>query len=440
MKKEIIWSKIFRTNSVLLYITLFLTIFFLTNHRQNKVDNYGCEICGDKAGYFSYLPATFFYGFNANSYPEQFDELHGNGFKLDYDKDRLVTKFTSGIAIMQAPFYSLGIVVSNMFSLNKDPYSSYYMVFINLGAAFWVVLGLFFFRRWLNYYVDEWSSLLTMLVVFFGTNLYYYTIDESLMSHLYSFTLFSIVLFSLHNFFRLRQTKFFVLFSLTLALAILVRPTNVLFVPIAVLLDVKNREILFSRVKLFFSVKRISILVVFLLVVFLPQLMYWIYTHGELLPWTYGDEGFTNWNNPHLAIVWFSPQSGLFPYTPLILLSLFSLGVMFKNKTGNASLIFGTFIVVSYILASWITPQFGFCNFGKRPMIEFFPILLLPLAYCFKHFMSFRKTMRFILVVSVLACVWYNISLTSVFNTCFWGGNWEWGKFFMMMDGQPPVI
>ena len=184
-------------NSRWFYVVLFLLIFILINVRQKIVTNFNCEICADKAGYYMYLPAIFQYGFKVDNYPEKLDEQHGNGFRIDKVNNKIITKFTCGVALLQFPFYSFGTLIAKVFSLNVLPYSFYYLFFINIGAAFYIVLGLYFMRKWLNYYVDDISSFLTILIIFFGTNLYYYTLDESLMTHLYSFSLFSALLYGL---------------------------------------------------------------------------------------------------------------------------------------------------------------------------------------------------------------------------------------------------
>jgi len=431
-----VFAKRCHENSIGFYGLLFLVILVLMNVRQKNVTNFDCEVCSDKAGYFMYLPATFHYGFQAENYPKSISEEHGNGFQLDHENNRVLNKYTCGIAMLQAPFYGTGVLISKVFSINADPFSSFYLFFINIGAAFYLVLGMFFLRKWLNYYVENSTSLLTILVIFFGTNLYYYSVDESLMTHLYSFALFSIILYSLKTYFETKRFRNFLIFCTALALAILIRPTNFLFVVIALLLDLESISTLKDRLIALLSIKNILTGIVVLALVFLPQLLYWKYTYGTFVLWTYGEEGFTLWNNPRFATVWFSPQGGLFTYTPIILLSLAFTFVMYKRKVGNSLLVLSTFLIISYMFASWANPYFGFCNFGKRPMIEFLPILMLPIAYMFKFYSSFKKGVRYSMSILVLLCVYYNLSLTAGFDTCFQGSTWDWDIFYALLDSS----
>ena len=418
-------------NSKWVYITLFLLILLLTNSRQAKNTNFACEICSDKAGYYMYLPAVLHMGFEAKNYPKDFDHAHGDGFHLENGK--VITKFTCGIALLQAPFYIAGALVAKTFSLDVLPYSNYYMFFINIGAVFYLVLGLYFLRKWLNYYVDDISSFWTILVLFFGTNLYYYTIDESLMSHMYSFSLFSILLYALKTFFETKKFNYFLLFIIPLSFAILIRPTNILFAPFALMIDVNRLDVLKSKLILLLRPKYlISAAFIFFLIIS-PQMFYWKFAFDKYLVWSYVGESFSYWDDPQFAIVWFSPQSGLFTYTPIVLLSLAFGVVMFIKKEPNALLVFCSFFIVSYLCAAWSNPYFGGCNFGKRPMVEYLPLLMFPIAYLFEYSKSYSIKLRYILLAATLLLAYYNYALFTIFDTCFFGDTWDWKTFGLLL-------
>ena len=381
-----------------------------------------------------YLPATFQLGFDSKNYSYGFDSKHGDGFFIDRKNDKVITKFTCGLALLLSPFYCLGSIIDKIFSLNKFPYSNYYLFFISIGAAFYSTLGLFFLRKWLNYYVDTINSFLSIIIIFFGTNLYYYTLDESLMSHMYSFSLFSALLFGFKAFIETTKYKYFILFCITLSLAVLIRPTNVFFVFIALFLDVNSIEKLKAKLLLLFRPTYFfSGLLIFVLII-LPQLFYWKFAYGQYIIWTYKDEGFFKWNDPQFLVVWFSPKGGLFPYTPILILSLIFSVVMLIKKEMNAALILFTFFMTSYMCASWCNPYFGGgCTFGKRPMIEYLPIIMLPISYMIKYWKSYPKIIRSIVFYSTIILIYYNQALFGAFNTCFWGDTWEWAKFGLLL-------
>ncbi|MFT5878901.1 MAG: hypothetical protein ACI8SA_002772, partial [Dokdonia sp.] len=96
---SVIWEWVIRSKSM--YFWLFVLTVLLTNLRQNVVTKFDCEICSDKARYFMYLPAAFYYGFEASQFPKDKGQRTGNGFYLDSIENKTITKFTSGIAILQ---------------------------------------------------------------------------------------------------------------------------------------------------------------------------------------------------------------------------------------------------------------------------------------------------------------------------------------------------
>lgn len=420
------------------YLAYFLVVLLLINGRQRLFTNFSCEICSDKAGYYMYLPAAFHMGFTAENYPQDFDHAHGDGFYLDRQQNKVITKFSCGVALLQAPFYAAGAVISKVFALQAAPYSYYYLFFISIGAALYSALGFFFCRKWLGYYTAPRYAFTIAAIAFSGTNLFYYTLDETLMSHLYSFTLFAGVLYGTKAYKEKKQWKYFLLLATCFSFAVLIRPTNILFACCILLLDAGNLAGLAERLRLIFTIRNCAAGIFIFLLVTLPQLIYWKFAFGHYVVWSYKDEGFTNWDRPRLLTVWFSPQSGLFPYTPLLLFS-FALAVfMAIKKIPNAWLVLFVFFAVSYMCAAWHNPFFGECNFGKRPVVEYIPLLLFPLVYIFNA--PFSKTAKQLTVAIIILCIYYNQALFSAFDTCFFGGTWDWKGFFALLVKGLPVI
>lgn len=427
MKNRLLSTLKFLTITRITFILLFLLTFWQIQKRQERITNFDCEICSDKAGYYMYLPAVFQMGFNADAYPEGYDLKRGYGF---YMKDnKMVTKFTSGMAILLSPFYATGAVIAQFFSIKAHPYSNYYLFFINIGAAFYMILGLYYLNKFLNYYFNKTSSFLTVMLMFFGSSLYYYAVDETLMSHMYSFSLFSIMLFAIKAFYETNRFKFFLLFAVAFSFAVLIRPTNVLFGVFTLFLDVNSWESLKANCISIFRRKNILIGIIVLFLILLPQMFYWKFAYGKYIVWSYEGEGFTNWYKPRMIYNWFSPQSGFFIYTPIALLSLFFAVVMVVKKQKNSLLVIAAFLISSYMCSSWHLVNFGGCNFGKRPMVEFLPLILFPLGYMLNSMSSFKWYVNTLIVAVVLFCVSYTLILFRGFNTCFFGDEWEWSEF-----------
>lgn len=415
-----------------IFILLFFLVALFTNMRQNVVTNYNCEICSDKAGYFMYLPASFYYGFNASEFPENSDVKTGNGFHLDYEKNIVVTKFTIGVAAMQAPFYGIGFLIDKVFSLRNTPFSKYYLVWVSIGSSFYLVLGLFYLHSILAQFYSKKTAKITALLCFFGTNLLYYTIDENLMSHLYSFTLCCLLIFTLIRFIRVKNQLFYIITLAVYALAILVRPTNALFGPLALGIAMLSNGYSLSDLLKLITINRVLIGLMVFLILFTPQMVYWKYAFDNWVVWSYDGESFSNAATPFFFEVWFSPQGGLFTYTPILFLSIIvGVYLVFSKKTiGWIVLI--TFLTVSYLCASWHTPFFGECNFGKRPFVEFYSIMMFPIAFLIEKLQSNKALQKPIWFI-ILLFVYFNLSITGVFDTCFYGEIWGWNAYFEML-------
>ncbi len=380
-----------------------------------------------------YLPATFHYGYEAAAYPQKFDIQHGSGFVLDTVNNKIVTKFTSGVALLQVPFYLVGAFIAETFSIDEQPYSRFYLIFMDIGLAFYCTMGLFFFKKWIEYYTSSRTGFIAMLVIFFSTHLYYYTLDENLMSHAYSFALMSGSLYAMKSWMNTNKQKYFVMFVSMVAVATLIRPTNILFGLIGFFLDVKSWQEGIAKFKSIFMFRNVVISALVFLLIFLPQLMYWKFAYGNFIVWSYSNEGFENWNDPWFLSVWFSPQSGLFPYTPILIVALVLAVYGMYRKKSNAFLVLITFMLVSYMCAAWINPFFGSCNFGKRPFVEYLPILMLPIAWAIHGISRRSKRLQWGFYSMLLLFAYYNIGLFGAFDTCFIGTTWDWSAFNQLL-------
>jgi hypothetical protein len=101
----------------------------------------------------------------------------------------------------------------------------------------------------------------------------------------------------------------------------------------------------------------------------------------NLMVWSYPGEGF-RFSEPFFASFLFSFQNGTFIYTPLLLAVVFSAFLLLKNQeyrhVGILSL--ATFTVVVYVMSCWWIWHFD-SIFGSRVLIEYFPILFIPMAF-----------------------------------------------------------
>jgi len=391
------------------------------------------DIWADRAGYYIYLPATFIYHFETRKIPADLDIKTGAGFSIDTNRNKIETKYTYGVALMEMPFFLSAKLVSHTFGMNDEyGFSNVYSRMLNLAAVLYLILGLWLLKKFLDHYFSQQITLFVILLIFIGTNLFYYSIIEGTMSHVFSFCLFSLYLLSLKKFFKTGLYRYFIWLSAAFSLAVLIRPTNALLLIFFFFWDVTGRVQIANRFKQFLRPTFIIPFIVILFVTFLPQMIYWKYLSGNWLHFSYRNEGFLNWQNPMILEVLFSPVNGLFLYTPLAIFFLAGIIIMIVRKKINGWLISATFIVLTYICASWKMWYFG-CSFGQRSFVEYYTILAVPFGF---FITSIFRIDKFYVRSLVFFFIFLFVSFNLVFflrvwkyDTCYFGSTWDWDHY-----------
>ncbi|HNY02189.1 MAG TPA: hypothetical protein PKG48_06370 [Bacteroidales bacterium] len=405
-----------------------LLLAFRMNFKDGKPAGNGV-FASDKSIYYVYLPATFIYGWDVNRFPHRCDTLY-RGFILDYKKGKVVNKMTCGVAILWTPFFLATHTIAKVFALQPDGFSLFYQKMALIPPVFFLLLGLFFLRRFLGRYFTGFVPWAVVLTVFTATNLWYFSLAEGLMSHVHSFFLFALFLYLLKRFIdgESRSYRLFAWLCLVFALAVLIRPTNVIITLWFLLLDVKTGHDVLRRLRILL---RPSWLLTFLGVTFLvllPQMIYWKYVSGHFLHYSYGNEGFINWKNPVILPVWFSPFNGLFAYNPAVLFFVAgALWMVFRRKQ-NGRLIVLTFLLVTYMAGSWHMWFFG-GSYGARPFIEYYTLLSVGLGWmltwAFRHP---NHLYRATLLLMLVGCSWFNLRMID-HNYWYNGSTWDWDEY-----------
>jgi hypothetical protein len=414
---------------------LALTWFF---HKDATRFTDKTEMWSDRAGYYIYLPATFFYHFDTHRMPADLDIATGAGFSTDTVKNKLETKYTYGVALMVSPFFFTAALVSRIAGFDdENGFSMLYMRMMSLAAVFYLILGLWFLRKFLHFYFPPAVTWFVITLIFLGTNLFYYALIDGMMSHVYSFFLFALFLFALKKFLLTGEYRFYIILATSFALAVLIRPTNILLGSLFFLWDAGDKSEWMRRVKQFMKPAYILVLAALLFTLFLPQLVYWKYLSGHWLHFSYRGEGFANWNHPKVAEVLFSPVNGLFPYTPLVLLFVAGIFIMLFRKKGNGWLIAGLFGIVTIICASWKMWYFG-CSFGQRSFIEYYTIMAVPFGWFATTLFNTRKTLAAVLLFFlVLLFAYINLGFTFSlyrFERCYYGSTWDWDHYHRSLE------
>jgi hypothetical protein len=339
----------------------------------------------DVAYYYLYLPSVFVYGDlgKMDFYPAKVKEYHINFEHPTYElypqqTGRLTNKYAVGVAVCQMPFFLLAhayCVTSGNYP--ADGFSIPFKFSMVIATLIWVIAGLFVLRKLLLLYYSENAAAVTLLLVAFATNLYFYTVDNVGMSHPFSFALCAFLCYGTARVYSEEKAKYFLLAAGALGMLAIVRPVNALMVLIPVLWPMQaaaGRRADFLKRNKWPVVAGAALCVA---VCFL-QFGYLKYTSGNWLHFSYQEEGFTF---PYSEI-WgglFSYRKGWFVYTPLALLMMAGLVPMWIRNKPMSVLILLFLAVFWYVIFAWHEWWYG-ASFGSRPMVDIYALLALPLA------------------------------------------------------------
>jgi hypothetical protein len=203
------------------------------------------------------------------------------------------------------------------------------------------------------------------------------------MTHVYSFALITLYLYTLFTFFRSGQGKWFVLTCFLFGLIVLIRPVNAL----VVLLIPAMASLAYTRLRAHFQLSSLlsrhtifGLLVLLVLFSLLPLL--WYAQTGQWIVYTYGEEGF-NFAHPHFLSILFSYNRGWFIYTPIALVSLAGFAGLAKyNKRAFTWILFFLLLFI-YVASSWWMWYYA-SKCGQRIFVDILAIPAILLLFLYK--------------------------------------------------------
>src|SRR5690606_154748 len=115
----------------------------------------------------------------------------GNGFLLDTETGIVSTKYSYGVALLQAPFFLGAHIYAKITGTYADGYGQPYRNAVNIAGVFYLIFGLLLLYKFLRFQFKSTISFITVALILLGTNVFHYGVYETGMSHIYSFFLFS---------------------------------------------------------------------------------------------------------------------------------------------------------------------------------------------------------------------------------------------------------
>jgi hypothetical protein len=366
-------------------------------------------IISDGKGYYAYLPAAIIYhDLNLGFFDTIEKKYYDKDTKYDYrtgSDGKVIDKYFCGVSVLQLPFFLTGHLITKISGGVADGYSKWYAILMCIGAIFYLGIGLVYLRKLLKMFGAEIGiASFVVAVIVFGTNLFYYTLFEPCMSHVYSFAIVTIFLVYAKKWMDSGKKKYVLYSAFLLGMIILIRPVNgmiILWLPFAA----GSFNLFFKRIKeIFYSPNVLSASVIlFLYVISIQFTIYYLET-GHFFINAYGTEKF-DFLNPEICNFLFSYKKGLFVYLPITFISLFGFIPMWKQDKFRAIYLFIMLFLFIYILSCWWMWYYG-GSFGTRVMVEFLPLFAILLFYLIRslNLKIVRTSLISLVVIVTLFC------------------------------------
>jgi hypothetical protein len=353
--------------AIFITLAIFLLKFCLT----------GFGVFGDGIGYYSPLRSLLFDGdlkvLNEHEFYSQSASIFGGGVRstgtgVEY------SKYTIGMGLILLPFFAIGHLVAvalGLMGVNVEangltwPYELFYC----LGSIGLGITGLWLSYRTARHYFSPTACAIAVGGIWFASPLTYYLLIEVSMSHAVSQFLISLFLYFCITKPWQKERRLQVLLGGILGMAALVRPQDILFIIVPVLIgwlgieensNPQLKKINFRDLLRFQYLNAIALILVVTLLMQLPQLLIYIWQYGGLSRIPYLEEGKArgyggsfHWFQPEIFKVLFSGYRGLFTWHPLTLLAVIGLGLLARKMTRLACILLIAVGLQVYVISAW---------------------------------------------------------------------------------------
>ena len=394
-------------------LTVILLISFMTGVmlREKHWKDERRVIEWDAISYYAYLPAAFIYNDLSLGYADNYKGPHKLIVWPDKGPEgKYVIKTSMGLSILWSPFFLAGHVIALVTGADSGGYSPPYKFFLLVSALFFLTIGLVFLRRILLQHSSDTVTALVLAAFVTGTNLYWYTLYQGTMSHVYSFALISAFIWYSIKWHcpEIKGPWPAIRLGLLFGIITLIRPTNIVIILIFLLYGVDSAENLRRRFRETLGDYRLlAVATIAALAVWVPQMIYWKEMTGQWLYFSYGSNERFFFGDPAIIKGLFSWRKGLFIYTPLMVFAFSGIITLWKQKSPHA-LAVTVFVPLNiYIIFSWWCWWYG-GGFGQRAFIDSYALMAVSSAsllsagiYAVKKWVRGSVVAAFILLTSL---------------------------------------
>tara|TARA_Y100001936_G_scaffold67751_2_gene66745 strand:- start:688 stop:2292 length:1605 start_codon:yes stop_codon:yes gene_type:complete len=408
-----------KSKKILVFLFYFLLPLLFMKIDYRFIETFNC--CQDDHDYYSHAE-TIAIDFDLN-YDNQF-----LGFETErYNNNgKVAPKGFIGTGIFSSPFLFIGNFFESLFNFSNNVFNLRIAIY-SLSSIFYFYFTIYLMTKVFDILNIRFSPNL-LFVIFFGSGISYFAFERFSMSHIYeAFSITLIIYLSVNFYKKTGDSKNYYSFLIPLAtfLSFSVRWVNyfIFFIPLIIKLLfneklLSNNQIL--KNKYFYASYGISILLfqylnylTYGIVTFNPQDIYG--KSNRLSLFLNNDFGMLfNKVANSIYVILFSPEFGIFWFSPIIFYSLFLLTrYIFEKKYRNKSLQY-IFVLFMYLIPFGIVTiwQSTASSYGFRYLYSLVPISILIFS---KYYESnnkglFSKYVFFFSIFSMLSILFFETS------------------------------
>lgn len=391
-------------------LLLFIVAYKIYFTYQDKKPDF---LRSDAAEYYQYLPAVFIYhdpGFRFyDTLPEEMKDRMG---VFKFPNGLRTGRMSIGLALVNIPGFWVAHLIAKTQG-TADGYSSPYQWVLLITSFIFLGLGIYYTQKLLLGYFSPLITGITVIMIVVATNIMAYITLHPGMTHIVSFGLMAMLLYFTDAFYRKPNRTLAFKLALLMGIISLIRPSNALVGLLFLLWGCPSIRACKERMRFFVNnLSYVIILAAGILLVWLPQIIYWKWVTGQFFFYTYGLKGeHFFFNNPQILNVLLSYRNGWLVYSPLMFFALAGFVFLWRDKNRHALAISLFFIAFLYVISSWWCWWYGGA-FGGRNFIDIYPVLAVPLAALIRQAGKTPGWARIILIIIAALLIHLNFYQT----------------------------
>lgn len=356
----------------------------------------------DTISYYSYLPALFIHHDLSLEFIRNDPQKNESRFWPETTPEgKLVIKTTNGLAYLYFPFFIIAHLLADPLGYEADGFSEIYQITLAFSPLFYFFIGLIFLRKILKKYFTDGIVTITLLSVGLASNLFYYS-SVTTISHTFSFCLISLFLYNSLKWIEYPNGLNSLFVGLLLGIISLIRPTNSLIAIFPLLFGIRNLNGLRKRIQLFIMNPHLMLIIFSgILILWLPQFLYWKQQTGHYFYYSYYKEEHFFWTQPAIFRGLFGFRKGWLIYSPVMVFSLIGIGLSYTKRKDWFYPLIIILPVSLYIMLCWWC--WWYCGgFGLRPIIDYYALLSVPLALSFNQVKRLKSIMLYFTTLIII--------------------------------------